>query len=64
MKRKGFSTGLLIALGVVLLMLPAHEGAGAAEAVVGKPAPVFSVTDRRLLDPPLSMCQSSSNRMR
>lgn len=45
MKRKGIITGLLIVLSAVFLMLPVCRGAGAAEAVVGKPAPVFTFTD-------------------
>jgi peroxiredoxin len=45
MKRKGIIPGLLIVLGAVLLMLPAHGGANAAEVQVGKPAPGFTFTD-------------------
>lgn len=45
MKRKGFMTGLLIALGAAFLMLPAQGGASAAEVQVGKPAPGFTFTD-------------------
>ncbi len=45
MKRKGIIPGLLIVLGAVLLMLPAHGRADAAEVRVGKPAPGFTFTD-------------------